>query len=554
MKNKLQMFKGVENKGKLKFALATMALTTSVGLSAFSVSSDVDNEKEKINFENDVEFYSKNFNNSTKTDYEINDTSKNKIDYNEIYDDFTFVSDKDNSVFNEYLDGFSNDYSFDELYNTKNVLDKYEKNKFSANGVVHSRDLFKGKGKVDVSELYKSVLENNENYLKTEKKYIYENLSKRETKKICGIIADTVNTYIDKHPDIDLNELSCYLGNLKILANYVPFNAGVTNDGCLFISPNTLRSLQRKNNDIDTYTNTIMHESVHLIQSPCLDVEEANPGKNVGISYKYDDVDINPLDFNWLYEGGAEKCVTNLTGDNPLVYESEIDYINTLNLVSILKDDISHQHNEEISFYKDLEMLFDEFDCESKQEKEELINMMMSINVNEMTPTGFSEKYEEKYGVKFDSDTKSIIRAEIMTTLTKYFYRNLSNKLSDKKIPLEDVFYLIKVFESDINSYINFNSSNYYEYNKEFMDNYVEIQNEFFYSLSRNGKMNIASSFEDYEYITEKDNEYYQNYGLNWLNRDKKEFLEGIREQKENYSDISIRESLKNNKSKILIK
>lgn len=451
--------------------------------------------------------------------------------------------------FYHYLEKINVDYDYSDIFYVEEALEKYEDGKYQGDINEHTYDLLDGKSKVDTNKLYKLVKDNNDKHLKkVGKTSLYEKLSDKELKIVCEIIADTINKYIDSNKDIDLDEISCNLGGLKVFNKMTMLNAYVSTDGCLVISPTMIDILQKSNKNIDVYRNTIMHETVHLLQRSCDDVEREYPGKQGGIGYKFEDLDVNPLYFNWLLEGSAEKCVINQTGDDALVYETMISYIQSLNFVSVLKNDVKVNQTEELSLSRNLEKLFEQFGCKTYEDKVELINMMMAIEIIQSEPEDFTRKYEKVYGKTLDVNEYSMVKCKIkpqaMMTLSKYFYSNLMRAIENKQIALEDLFYLISTFEQDINGHIKYTNNYYDEYNKEFLEEYIKLQNEFFYTISINSSYSddeIIGMFNEYNKNIITNDKVCANYSLNWLDKDKKEFIDELSADLSCYDDESIR-------------
>ena len=67
-----------------------------------------------------------------------------------------------------------------------------------------------------------------------------------------------------------------------------------------------------------------------------------------------------------------------------------------------------------------------------------------------------------------------------------------------------------------------------YEYNKEFIEKYTEIQNQFFTYIAENNNMTfeeIETLFNDYSMIIKTSNGYERNCDLDWLTQNEREFI-----------------------------
>lgn len=105
---------------------------------------------------------------------------------------------------------------------------------------------------------------------------------------------------------------------------------------------------------------------------------------------------------------------------------------------------------------------------------------MYSIQIIEVEPEEFFEKLSDDVEDEKKRELKKDLKSSICLTLTKYFYKNLVTKAIGNEVSFEDLFFLITVFENDINSHINYNKLENYAYYEEFMANYSIIQNAFF--------------------------------------------------------------------------
>lgn len=556
MVNKLKIYNGSKLLGKsklIKRKVALFILTISCAAVLCSCSGNHNQYSDiKTDFGTSYTYEANTSTNSSAgsiiADEDVSDA--NEVFYGKVENDYVTINKSGLAGFENYLDSIDTKYDYSELFNTKAALQRYEANKYNSN-ITHSYDFFDGSSSVDSDKLYSTVKENNKIYLKEHSSSMYKELSKKEVQNICEIIAETINSYIKSNPEIDINELSCNLGNLKIFSKNSGSNAFISVDDCLVVSPHMLNILEKMNKNGDAYKKTIMHESIHLIQRSCDDDEKVNVGKNIGISYKWEDFDVNPLDFNWLYEASAEKCQVNLTNGEPLVYQNMINYLESLNISTILNTNVNVKQTENLNLQKNLDKLFEQFNCETEKQKIELINMMMSINIIQVEPDDFEAKYQKVYGENLANDVdlysqlKCIIKPEVMETLTKVFYKNLAIAMANNKVSLQDCFYLVKNFENDINGHIKYSDESYSASNQNFIDKYVAIQDEFFYMLSLNkeySQANIETKFADYHsVVTNESGQKENNYSLSWLSDSKTNYLTDYSKKLDAYSSDSIR-------------
>ncbi len=429
------------------------------------------------------------------------------------------VSPTDYNGFVKYVDQINTPYSYSEYYRLEDALGKYEALP-DLKATKHDRLL----ENITVSELLKRVKSNNKVYKKEKEKdytaVFYEELSESDLKKHCTTIVNTVNHYINAGKVDDINELKCILGDLKIFEKSVMSNAYVSDDNCLIISPIAeTMDIMTLGQDQDNMVATVAHETCHMLQKGCSHNNELVYA--IGHSYKFDDMSIHPLYNNWFYEGAAEKLMVNATGFVPIVYKYYISYINSMNLSVVLKEGRGIYDTEETSLYNSLNPLFDAFFCKTEEEKNELLNLLFSMEIVETDDPEFKAVYDPDITEEELVDLKRELKNSVCETLTKYFYKSLAELATKNALPLNDIFYLITVFEHDLNSHIVFTNSEKREAAKDFISTYVDIQNRFFEMLAEGGDYStpeITELFCGYGLITASEE---KNFNLSALSKEK---------------------------------
>ncbi len=513
-------------KKKVKYALVPIALATTVTLSGCSLLANGNKAKYKTN---------KNTNTSQNNDSIVSEIEDNVVvegnvplnsTGNKLYDNVINYSNNDEFI--SYLNSLNTKYDYENLYNLDDSLNEYNKLLLTDK---HDGSL----SSITVDELMSKVLKNNEKYKKENKSSIYRELKNKELRNLCEIIVNTVNDFIKDNDSIDVNRIKCILGDLKILSQRSSFNnAFVTDDNCLVISPNMLKVAQLINGE-GTDKDVLIHEINHLLQKGCnCDLNKnSNLKRNFGFSYGFKNIGVNSLDFSWIYEASAEKNMVNYTGHEPLVYKNRIGYLESLSLVNIANENYKVNDTEKLSFKRDLNDLYNYFNVSSDKDKREILNMMYSLEVMQASPDDFYKNYKNQTGNEKNDEivdeVNYTVKSSICSTLTKLFYRNLSNNIKNKNVTLGDVFYLIHLFENDLNNHILYNSNKNYDYNKDFMNTYIDIQNNFFNSLAKNknySQDNIIDMFNNYTVnVKLSDSAIVSNYSLNFLDNDKIKYL-----------------------------
>lgn len=441
-------------------------------------------------------------------------------------------------------------YKYSDLYLFDENLNEYNKLKMHKN---HNLKL----KKLDSNELYEIVKDNNKKYC--EKKYSMQknNIEDKELKNICNVIIEVCNDFVKENPMILEERLRCVLSDLKIFYRATYNNAYVTDDNCLILS-SVMIEITNINYGDNTERKTLVHEIVHLLQKGCnCDQFDNDFIHNFGFSYNFKRTNDTSLDFTWLYEASAEKNMCNYLNTEPMTYKNMIGYLESLSFVNLVKDDYKVNDTEKLSFYHNLDALFKFFDAETDEEKNEILKLMYSIEIMQQSPSSFKRLYTAKYNVEFDDKlTDSInyeLKSPICKTLTKLFYKNLASTIKNKNIELNDIFYLISVFECDINNHILYNREDRYNYNINFINDYLEIQNEFFYTLSMSNNIEqkeIENSFKNY--TSKSKNEFgktINNYNLSWLDPSKEKYIDErleVLKNKKTYSIVNTSEYYQN--------
>ena len=165
-----------------------------------------------------------------------------------------------------------------------------------------------------------------------------------------------------------------------------------------------------------------------------------------------------------------------------------------------------------------------------------------------------NEEFLNKLNLDSNSDEyikiKRNLKTSVCETLSKYFYKSLASKIKSSNLKLNDIYFLITVFESDLDSHINYTTEEKYSDNKDFMRKYLDIQSNFFYYLSSDNKYTqaeIESLFDSYGILNSSRQ---NNYDLSFLNDDKKIFIEKMLDNFKMSRTEQVRDSYAKNEAK----
>lgn len=527
----------------------------------------------------------RNYNNNNSYHYSYNDTSLEESDFSWLEDNLSFeeledlnaklrvdatITEINKAAFDQYLNSIEDSYHYEDLYGIDDAFARFNSEK--EDDISHHKNDFIGKDNCfTYEEIYRQVVNNNEEYQQNNraengKVNFYKELENEQLQNACKLIAEVLNDYLKDNKVSNISELSCILSNLKVLRDNTSFsNAYVTDDDCLIISPNMLNFMDFMNQE-NTFNQTVIHEIEHLFQKSCQDKINKET-KQVGICTRYNDLEINPLFFDWFFEASAEKEACNYLSKKPIVYENMVGYLESLSLATILYENVEVGQTERLCTTRNLDKLFEQFHCQTEQDKKNIIKMMFAIDISQIPiiqkeisqkdEQDFVVKYEKENGVTLTGDDllaiKYEVKPDVCRTYLKSFYRSLSEATANNKIPLQDMFYLIRLTEADINNHILYSDFAQYKYNKSFIEEASLMQQEFFQSLDCGYSTNeLVDMYKEYQIISKNaSGEIQYNYSLNWLDDSKREYLQGRTESLLEYSNRSISSCVQTEKTKL---
>jgi len=482
--------------------------------------------------QNQTQNQSSNINNlTTIDDYSL----AYNIDLKSIFSKNLKLTDSDVKIIETEVSNIQVNYPYSNLYDSAVNLEKYN-NLIKYNS--KTQNIFNNNS-ITGDYIYQIVVANNakENFKETAR------ISDRDLKNICNKIAETINYVITKE-NIDLNLLSEKVQNLKI-RNFTGFANGSydSQTGIMWLDVSKL------NSDQTIFRKAISHETIHMIQSNSLqEIIGSNVLSRLGPSYKFSDSRVNSIDWTWFEEGTAETLMMSETNSSEvLTYSTLIKLIEGVKLSTIINPNNEVSDLEYLSLDSNLNKLFDYFDCQTKEEKVEIINMMFGYEFisgvsSSSSVEEFYDIHESTYG-KMDSAGKRLfetqLKGAIAQTLSKQFYQNLTKNINNKDVPITDVFEMISIYESQMNKLTWYAATGYAQNLNEFITNYISIQNNFFQILAN--KTNL--SFEEIQLAYEIYNLVYENdfENIKILDGEKKDFVANVKKNRENDKTVTIR-------------
>lgn len=425
----------------------------------------------------------------------------------------------------DFLGEMKTEYPYADMYELEEVKKCLS---FDASVEKHNSNALDADKPLTPDLLFQSVSANNEAYLKDNDNLFYTAPSNDYLLELCSFIVKIIGIMRQKYPDIDWQRVYCNLGNLKIFYEHsITHFARITEDWFLLINESNDLLLRSTNNNI---SDVLTHEIIHLLQigCPCENIE--NCTRRVGIAISWKDFYKDLADWTWIVEASAERHMRNITGSEAISYQHLIDYMCSLTMSVLLRDTVKADTLETICFHDDPELLFDAFGCETEEERNELINMMITLQVLQMRPDGFVEEYKAKTGIDLIKDEAALdqfnysLKPAICITLAKEFYKNLIVFLQQNELTYNDLFFLINLFEGHLNRHLSYEDETKKEINEPFFTAYSSIRNTLFDALEQdNPELDIDALYTEYS-ITVEDKEVL-NAELSMLPEEKRDFL-----------------------------
>ncbi len=436
-----------------------------------------------------------------------------------------------------------NSYIYSDLYGIDDALAEAEKYKaaIEAQASQHTDFITDIAAIPDTEEIKSRILDNNEEFLREHPEYT--RLEDAWIDMISDVLVSAVEKYRAALSQADLMKIYCMMNDIKAVgidsADFTVnelrkiYNARVTEDGVIFLDTEVIAQLK----DEQSAERTVSHEIIHLFQRMC-------PGHSldgctqIGNSLYFDSLEEagrpNPLHFQWLYEAAAEQMSMELAGaKTPLVYKNMVGYLNTLNLITLLRPDCGADSIAAGQLSCDPDRIYEIFGAADSEEKQEIAEMLYSICYIQNDREDFEQAYEKKYGSI--QDRRNIVKREmkqsVAKTMTKYFYRNLAERIAHSQVDLQDVFYLMNVFEAALNVHLIYDEEERLDLNREALEYYVAAQDELFRLLAEDSgcsEEEIAELYGAYALVIRTGTEYRRNCSLSWLTEEEREAVGDI--------------------------
>lgn len=437
--------------------------------------------------------------------------------------------------FDNYLEENKTVFKYENLYNIDNMYSGYSSMKSSNK----ASSLVVG-GKLSGESLYERVKLNNDIYYNDKANNMahafYNKMKNKDLKELCILIANIINKEVNNNSDLDINSVCVNLENLKIFRDDASFcNAYVNDDMCLCINEGYIENVFSLYTERNCYDEIMYHECVHLIQYKNSNFKDSD-GVEIGPFVNYvDSEQVNPLYLSWIIESSAEMKMSQALDTDITTYSTMIGYLKTVNLA--LTPSLNYKNNDfyDICYKEDFNSIFNLFEAKTYEQKKQVINILFSIELSQTTNAEFYNSYKEKYGIdlNYDNDKRLEIKKDLarqaVSELSNIFYKNLAHSISEGDFYLEDVFYLIRLWESDVLYHTDYNIEENYIVCQEFINKYNDTQEYFFNLIARSLDCNVEdiyAKYRSYSMNTTKGN----NYSLKSFDSNKISFLDEMKQ------------------------
>lgn len=412
------------------------------------------------------------------------------------YDDTKISISEENYVdYVDYLGTQTVDIPYSDLFNLEhlNTLPSIEEN------VSHNTNFILTNGLVDADKLYRTVLVNNNNikltgtnFYKIENSYV---------KEVCKIIAESVNYELKTNPYADKEALICNLSILTILGENDITAARVTTSTTLLITPSNIEDLQNKiSEDIDAFKLIIAHESKHLFQLNCFHEADRKQNIKMGFNQKWSDEPINSLFWKWYYEASAEMLAANQNGIDNIVYETNTNYLKYLKLTMLLDSNFDIDSLEQVSISRNRDDFYELFGASTESQKLEIAKIMYALEIVQNENSDFEKLYlnytgRDELSAEDWENLKAELKVGVANNLAVMFYQNLAAYIKNNDVTLNDLYFLLTLYEAEVESHLSYDSPCNFNVNSIFMSNYAEMQQNLFRLISNE----YGYSFEEIE-------------------------------------------------------
>ena len=439
------------------------------------------------------------------------------------------ISLSNNQYLNQKIRNYKVDYPYSEYFGIDQALQAYHS--LPEYVSEHGTNVIKN-GVVDESALYECVLANQEQLKENQTR-----LDDTTLRQICKIITDTINATIMNEGNYDLGDLNYKLSHL-IVAEYKEFSYAYYNpaQNTLGINKTSIYNLASSEPFDDVLKQVIAHETEHLLQAgSALESQERNYVMRFGPCVEFGNLKVNSLYWNWFIEGSAESLALKTTNrEDTLTYPQEVKGLEIVQLANNLSQNGSL---EKLSLQSNLENVYSYFQCNTDEDKKEILEFMYAMNL--VISDSYTSSSEDFYTVYKEANNgnmidrasyKTDLKESIAMTLTKQFYGNFVNYASSGTYNLEQLMHMMSIYEDELSRLLWYSNSSYRDSYIDFFEFYTQIQSLVFEQIAQQlgrSQEEIVNLYITYHLANEKGD-------LSFLPSEQQQFYEYIASTRQN--------------------
>lgn len=355
-------------------------------------------------------------------------------------------------------------------------------------------------------ELLALVKANNEEFLavRSIENSLYRPLDDEYLAWVCQVLTDTLNRELTERDfGAQRDSIDWTIANLKILRGATMDNASVTRGALMQVNQAATDAMAGISGNELGSAMTITHECEHLLQSVSVPAQEAlGLAQGYGFAYSWEELPVNALYTGWFVEASAERLAAWFYDTEPETYASMLSYLDSLTVLAALTgaEPIAVPR---LSQQGTLEAVFDLFGRETEEEKLEFLNVLYAIQVVQQSPDDFWEAYTAQTGLSRENEDVLIrVQREMKTaaclSMSRMFYENLAQLLTENALTLREVFYLVYSWEFDLNKHLGYDDETRRNTTAPFLAAYPAMQSAFFAALAESTETDAQALAELY--------------------------------------------------------
>lgn len=359
---------------------------------------------------------------------------------------------------------------------------------------------------LDPDELYERVRKNTDEWISSGKVLGERALNEEDMRFCCEHICNTMNREI---PELEyeeqLDDIDSMLHNLAMFENVGGMsNAAIYDDGSFHFSRTMSENMTIATDFEGVVEQIVTHEAEHLMQKRALnDMEEMGLERAYGFMAYWKDLEYNPLYCNWFIEAAAERLASDFYGIDPITYETKVGYLDSFSVIAILSGN-AHDAVPRLTQQQSLDRVFEMFSCSTYEEKLELLKAVYGLEIIQEEPEDYMDYRADLLGRAITDDDlvdmKLEIKADLIRTMCKYFYRSLGEFVSSNDVTFEELCFIIGGWEMDVHYHFTYTDAYVpSEYTDAFLGYYSELQLAFFDGLAASMDISAEELMDTYQ-------------------------------------------------------